>query len=78
MLEEIQRTGDIFFPKRWLDATLSGHSSEGAAEMVCQFLVGHPGYPGRLRGKILQSADPLFRAAAILHDWTPPDGCLPR
>ena len=27
MLREIQRTGDIFFPKRWMDATLSGHSS---------------------------------------------------
>ena len=27
MLREIQRTGDIFFPKRWMDATLGGHSS---------------------------------------------------
>ena len=31
MLREIQRTGDIFFPKRWVDATLSGHSSQAAA-----------------------------------------------
>jgi len=23
MLREIQQTGDIFFPKRWMDATLS-------------------------------------------------------
>ena len=27
LLREIQRTGDIFFPKRWMDATLGGHSS---------------------------------------------------
>ena len=27
MLREIQQTGDIFFPKRWMDATLSGHRS---------------------------------------------------
>lgn len=34
MLEEIQRTGDICFPKWWMDATLSGHSSASAALMV--------------------------------------------
>ena len=31
MLREIQRTGDIFFPKRWIDATLGGHSSPPSA-----------------------------------------------
>ena len=31
LLREIQRTGDIFFPKRWMDATLSGHQSASAA-----------------------------------------------
>ena len=34
LLREIQRTGDIFFPKRWMDATLWGHSSASAAQMV--------------------------------------------
>ena len=29
LLQEIQRTGDIFFPKRWMDATLGGHRSAG-------------------------------------------------
>ena len=38
LLQEIQRTGDIFFPKRWMDATLSGHRSANAAQMVRQFL----------------------------------------
>jgi len=35
MVLEIQRTGDIFFPKRWADATLSGYQSiQTAAEMT--------------------------------------------
>ncbi|HKJ91606.1 MAG TPA: M1 family aminopeptidase [Longimicrobiales bacterium] len=65
LLAEIQRTGDIFFPKRWLDALLGGHRSPEAAAIVRRFLDEHPDYPARLRGKILQSADPLFRAAAM-------------
>jgi len=65
LLEEIQATGDIFFPKNWLDATLDGHSSASAAAIVRDFLDERPRYPARLRGKILQSADALFRAAAI-------------
>ena len=38
LLREIQRTGDIFFPKRWMDATLSGHQSASAARVVSAFL----------------------------------------
>jgi aminopeptidase N len=57
MLREIQRTGDIFFPKRWLDATLSGHSSASAAQMVRTFLAAlPPDYPERLRRITLSSA----------------------
>jgi aminopeptidase N len=64
MLAGIQRTGDIFFPKRWMDATLWGHSSASAALMVRTFLADlPPGYPDRLRRTILSSADELFRAA---------------
>jgi aminopeptidase N len=63
MLQEIQRTGDIFFPKRWVDVTLSGHRSPRAAKMVRDFLSALPaGYPDRLRRVILSSADDLFRA----------------
>jgi aminopeptidase N len=65
MLRDIQRTGDIFFPKRWMDATLSGHSSASAAQMVRTFLAAlPPDYPERLRRIILSSADDLFRAAS--------------
>ena len=65
LLRDIQKTGDIFFPKRWLDALFSGHTSPQAAAIVRQFLEEHPDYPERLRGKILQSADLLFRAARL-------------
>lgn len=62
MLREIQRTGDIFFPKRWLDATLSGHRSLAVANEVTAFLAALPeGYPDRLRRVILSAADDLFR-----------------
>ncbi len=64
MLREIQLTGDIFFPKRWLDATLGGHNSRRVAEHVTTFLRQLPSdYPPRLRNVVLQSADELFRAA---------------
>jgi len=65
MLGEIQSTGDIFFPYRWLDATLSGHSSREADNEVRQFLYEHNDYPKNLKNKILQTADPLFRATQI-------------
>jgi len=66
MLWEIQKTGDIFFPKRWLDATLGGHNSSEVAGVVRQFLASlPPNYPARLRNITLQSADELFRAEAL-------------
>jgi aminopeptidase N len=63
LLREIQRTGDIFFPKRWMDATLSGHSSASASRTVAGYVATlPPDYPDRLRRVILSSADDLFRA----------------
>jgi aminopeptidase N len=64
---EIQRTGDIFFPKRWADATLSGYQSVLTAADVREFIDRLPGdYPQRLKWVLLASADPLFRAARLL------------
>ena len=64
MVREIQRTGDIFFPKRWMDATLSGYQSASAATTVREFVDRlPPEYPERLRRIILSSADDLFRAS---------------
>jgi aminopeptidase N len=67
MVREIQRTGDIFFPKRWADATLSGYQTVLTAADVREFIDGLPGdYPPRLKWVLLASADPLFRAARLL------------
>jgi aminopeptidase N len=64
LLQEIQQTGDIFFPMRWMDATLGGHRSPDAAAIVRDFLDRVPrSYPDRLRRIILASADRLFRAS---------------
>lgn len=38
IVEEIQATGDIFFPANWLAALLDGHSSKEAREIVEHFL----------------------------------------
>ena len=66
LLQEIQRTGDIFFPRRWTDATLGGHNSPGAAVMVKTFLDALPAsYPDRLRRVVLASSDDLFRATGV-------------
>ena len=68
LVPEIQRTGDIFFPKRWADATLSGYQSIQTAADVRAYIDGLPAdYPQRLRWVLLSSADPLFRAARILN-----------
>jgi aminopeptidase N len=66
LLPEIQRTGDIFFPKRWADATLGGYRSARAAADVHAVLNALPAdYPIRLRWVLLSAADPLFRAARL-------------
>ena len=65
LLEEIRRTGDIFFPRNWVGAALGGHDTRSAAGIVRAFLANHPDYPLRLRQIILQSADNLFRAAEL-------------
>ena len=64
LLPEIQRTGDIFFPKRWMDAALSGQRSPEAAAAVRQYLAAHPELPERLRWVVLSAADDLLRTAA--------------
>jgi aminopeptidase N len=66
MLEEIQRTNDIFFPGTWLNASLGSYQSTEAVTIVRGFLKAHPNYNPQLRMKILQAADPLFRAAKLL------------
>jgi len=71
LLQEIQVTGDIFFPKRWLDATLGNYNSSSAAATVRAFLDERPDYNAQLRMKILQAADHLFRANRIVASQQP-------
>ena len=66
LLGEIQRTGDIFFPQRWLGATLGTHNSSAAAAIVREFIEAEPDLSERLMGKLWQSADPLFVAERLL------------
>ena len=62
LLEEIQVTGDIFFPAGWLRATFRNHHSDAAVAVVQDFLDERPDYNPQLRMKILQAADPVLRA----------------
>jgi aminopeptidase N len=70
LLQEIQLTGDIFFPQRWLHDTLNGYTSDEALGIVEDFLKNHPEYPPYLKNKILQAADGLTRSV-ILKKSTP-------
>jgi aminopeptidase N len=62
LMEEIQVTGDIFFPARWIGGTLQNHTSGEAAQAVRSFLSERPDYNYQLKLKILQAADMLYRA----------------
>lgn len=61
ILEEVQRTGDIFFPRSWVSALLGNYHSKAAYLEVKKFLDSHPNYPPLLKNKILQAAYPLYR-----------------
>ena len=67
LLQEIQLTGDIFFPAAWLQGTLGAYRSATAARTVREFLAAHPAssYNPQLRMKLLQAADDLFRAQKL-------------
>ncbi|GAA4455072.1 M1 family aminopeptidase [Nibrella saemangeumensis] len=67
LLEEIQRTGDIFFPESWLRSTLSAYQSPEVVTLVRTFLKERPNYNPRLKAKLLQAADSPFRAARLVY-----------
>ena len=67
LMEEIQVTGDIFFPTRWAATTLGSHNEPEVVETVTAYLDAHPELPPRLRGKVLQPADGVRRAARIVY-----------
>lgn len=69
LLKTVKETGDIFFPKRWLDNTLGNHQSAEALDIVKQFLYKNNKYPRDLKSKILQSSDHLFRSVKVRQGW---------
>nr|WP_315034799.1 M1 family aminopeptidase [uncultured Chryseobacterium sp.] len=66
LLQEIQKTGDIFFPDNWLRSTFSSYQDPKAFEVVNQFISRHPKYNAILKNKILQATDNLRRAQTLV------------
>jgi aminopeptidase N len=66
MLEEIKETGDLFFPQAWLGSIFSNYQTKAAWQVVENFLDTHPAYNPKLRGKILQTTDNLYRAQKLV------------
>ena len=60
-LIEVQRTGDIFFPRNWVGSLLAGHSSPEALHEVERFFNDNPHFPTLLRNKVMQAAWHLHR-----------------
>jgi len=67
MVEEIQKTGDVFFPQSWLGAIFGSYQSKEAFTTVRNFLDRHPDYNPKLKDKILQATDNLSRAQHLLN-----------
>jgi len=65
MLEEIQMTGDIFFPFGWLQNSVGMYSSQNVVDIVDEFLIKHPNYPDHLKKKILQNINLAKRSVSI-------------
>ncbi|MET0465200.1 MAG: M1 family aminopeptidase [Chitinophagaceae bacterium] len=66
VLEEIQRKGDIFFPQDWLSTIFGAYQTPEAWKVVEQFLQQHPAYNPRLKAKIEQATDNLYRAQRLI------------
>lgn len=65
LIEEVQLTGDIFFPKGWLVNSVGKYSSAEAFDIVNDFLKENPEFSPILKRKLLQATDDLARAQKI-------------
>lgn len=65
LVDEIQRTGDIFFPKDWLDNTVGRYSSKYAYDEVQRFLKENPNFSPILKRKLFMATDLLYKAQNI-------------
>ncbi len=64
-LEEVQLTGDIFFPKGWLASSIGNYSSKEANDILNNFLKDNPNYNPILLKKLHQTTNNLARAQNI-------------
>lgn len=62
VLEEVQLTGDIFFPAGWCRSLLGNHRSVSARQELDRFMSAHPDMKQLLANKILNGAYSLTRA----------------
>jgi len=65
LVDEVQRTGDIFFPKDWLDNTVGKYSSKYAFDEVQRFLKENPNFSPILKRKLFMATDLLYKAQNI-------------
>ncbi|SEC05436.1 aminopeptidase N [Maribacter dokdonensis] len=65
LLDEIQKTGDIFFPKRWLSSTIGNYTSLEAYEILQAYLDANPKLKPSLKSKVLQASDDLRRVQLL-------------
>ena len=61
LLEEIQATGDIFFPASWCKTILGSYHNRDAAYIVRSYLSDNPDLNPLLKTKILQGAGYLMQ-----------------
>ncbi|MFS4449458.1 M1 family aminopeptidase [Maribacter sp. 2307UL18-2] len=66
MLDEIQKTGDIFFPKGWLNNTIGKYTSKEAFSILESFIKENPDMNPALLKKLRQASDDL-RRVQLLH-----------
>ena len=60
-LEDVQRTGDIFFPGYWLSGLLFGHHSDEVQTLVKQWIDSHPNLEPALMNKLKENAYWILR-----------------
>ena len=65
LLRDIQKTGDIFFPKQWLSATIGQYRSPAAYAVLREFIDRYPDYSPILMRKVLQATDNLERVQGL-------------
>ena len=65
LLEEIQKTGDIFFPKGWLNNTIGAYTSPEAYAIMQDFIAENPNLNPALMKKLLQASDDLRRVQKL-------------